>query len=53
MVELTSDEVSAIRVATMNLYNKPLIPAWHMLVAGEPGEVAEEQISREYSRGGA
>ena len=48
-----SNEVEAVRTEAMNLFNKPLIPAWHTLVAGEPGEVADEQISREYSRGGA
>ncbi len=37
----------------MNLFNKPVVPAWHTFVAGEPGEVPAEQISREYSRGGA
>lgn len=48
-----SDEVSAIREGAMNLYNKPLVPTWHTLVAGEPADVPSEQISREYSRGGA
>jgi quinol monooxygenase YgiN len=48
-----SDEVAAIREEAMNLFNKPVVPSWHTLVAGEPGEVAAEQISREYSRGGA
>jgi quinol monooxygenase YgiN len=48
-----SDEVSAIREQAMNFFNKPLVPSWHTFVAGEPGEVPAEQISREYSRGGA
>jgi quinol monooxygenase YgiN len=48
-----SDEVSAIRQEAVNYFNKPVVPTWHTLVAGEPGEVPAEQISREYSRGGA
>lgn len=30
-----SDEVAAAREEVMNLYNKPLLPAWHTLLAGE------------------
>ena len=29
-----SDEISAAREEVMSLYNKPLIPSWHTLVAG-------------------
>jgi quinol monooxygenase YgiN len=29
-----SDEVSAARTKIMSLYNKPLIPSWHTLLAG-------------------
>ena len=30
-----SDEVAAIREEAINYYNKPLLPSWHSLVAGE------------------
>ena len=29
-----SDEISAAREEVMSLYNKPLIPSWHTLIAG-------------------
>jgi hypothetical protein len=30
-----SDEVSALREEAVNYYNKPLLPIWHALIAGE------------------
>jgi quinol monooxygenase YgiN len=30
-----SDEVAAVREQALNLYNKPLIPAWHTVVTTE------------------
>jgi len=30
-----SDEVTAVREQVMNFYNKPLLPTWHTLLAGE------------------
>ena len=30
-----SDEVAAAREQVMNLYNKPLIPTWYTILAGE------------------
>jgi hypothetical protein len=30
-----SDEVAAVRESVMNLYNKPLLPSWHSVVAGD------------------
>ena len=30
-----SDEVSAIREQALNYYNKPILPGWHALIAGE------------------
>jgi quinol monooxygenase YgiN len=30
-----SDEVTATRAQVMNLYNKPLSPSWHTLLASE------------------
>ncbi len=30
-----SDEVAALREQALNYYNKPLLPAWHSLIAGE------------------
>jgi quinol monooxygenase YgiN len=32
-----SDEVTAVREQVLNLYNKPLIPTWHTLIAAESG----------------
>ena len=31
----TSDEVAAAREATINYYNKPVLPVWHVLIAAE------------------
>ena len=30
-----SDEVSALREEALNYYNKPILPVWHTLIAGE------------------
>ena len=30
-----SDEVSALRGEAVNFYNKPVLPVWHSLIAGE------------------
>jgi heme-degrading monooxygenase HmoA len=30
-----SDEIAAVRQEALNYYNKPLLPVWHTLVAGE------------------
>jgi hypothetical protein len=30
-----SDEVTAIREQAINYFNKPLLPAWHVIVASE------------------
>jgi hypothetical protein len=30
-----SDEVSALRGEAVNYYNKPVLPVWHTLIAGE------------------
>ena len=35
-----SDEVTIVREQVLNLYNKPLIPTWHTLIAAESGAVA-------------
>jgi quinol monooxygenase YgiN len=32
-----SDEISAAREAALNYFNKPLLPNWHSIVAGENG----------------
>jgi hypothetical protein len=32
-----SDEISAAREAALNYFNKPLLPSWHSIVAGENG----------------
>jgi heme-degrading monooxygenase HmoA len=30
-----SDEIAAVRETAVNYYNKPLLPVWHTLIAGE------------------
>ena len=30
-----SDEVSALREQAVNFFNKPVLPVWHALIAGE------------------
>ena len=30
-----SDEVTTVREQVLNLYNKPLIPTWHTVIAAE------------------
>jgi quinol monooxygenase YgiN len=30
-----SDEISALREEAVNFYNKPVLPVWHVLTAGE------------------
>jgi len=50
-----SDEVSAIRQDALKYYNKPMLPAWHTLVAADsaltPVEAGEEALAGEANGG--
>jgi len=39
-----SDEVSAIRQDAIDYYAKPVLPVWHLLVAGQVGDVVGEPV---------
>ena len=40
-----SDEVSEIRQDALKYFNKPTLPTWHLLVAGDSAENGDEQLA--------